>query len=57
MTVIDYSGVREDGRWLRKAGWSFFSVGILFAVSAIVYVGAIVVVVLTYVWTLGHFGS
>jgi hypothetical protein len=57
MTVVDYSGIRQDGRWLGKAGWSFFSVGALFAFCAVVYVGAIMVVMLTYVWTMGHFGS
>jgi hypothetical protein len=57
MTVVDYSGVRADGRWLGKAGWSFFSVGVLFALCAVVYVGAILLVVLSFVWTIGHFGS
>jgi hypothetical protein len=57
MTAVDYSGVRDDGRWLGKAGWSFFSVGVLFALCAVVYVGVILLVVLTYAWTMGHFGS
>jgi hypothetical protein len=57
MTVVDYSGVRADGRSLRKTGWSFFSVGVLFALCAVVYVGAILLVVLSFVWTMGHFGS
>jgi hypothetical protein len=57
MTVVDYSGIRQDGRWLGKARWSLFSVGVLSALCAVAYVGAIVVVVLTFVWTLGQFGS
>jgi hypothetical protein len=57
MTYVDYSGVREDGRCLAKAGWSLFSAGVLFASCAVVYVGAILVVVAGYAWTMGHFGS
>jgi hypothetical protein len=57
MTVVDYAGIREDGRWLQKAGWRLFSVGIFFILCALVYVGAIVVVVLTFAWTMGQFGS
>jgi hypothetical protein len=48
MTVLDYSGVREDGRWLGRAGWSFFSLGIVLSLCAVAYVGAIVLVVIFY---------
>ncbi len=48
MTVVDYSGVGEDGRWLERAGWSFFSVGVVLALFAVAYVGAIVLVVILY---------
>jgi hypothetical protein len=48
MTVVDYSGVREDGRWFGRAGWSFFSLGIVFSLCAALYVSVIVLVVMLY---------
>jgi hypothetical protein len=48
MTIADYSGVRADGSWLGRAGWSFFSFGILCALCALACAGAIVLVVVLY---------
>ena len=48
MTVLDYSGVRENGRWVERAGWGAFSLGAVFALCAVVYVVAIVLLVVFY---------
>jgi hypothetical protein len=57
MTVVDYSGVRHDGSWLGKAGWTLLSAGVGLALCAAAYIAVIVVIVLMYAWTMGHFGS
>ena len=48
MTVVDYSGVSEDGRWFGRAGRSFFSLGIAFSLCAGLYVSMIVLVAMLY---------
>lgn len=57
MSEYDYSGVGDHGRRFGTVGWRMFSVGILFALCPVAYVGAIVVVVVTFAWTMGQFGS
>ena len=57
MSSPDYSGVLDDGRWLGRVGWRLFGVGMFLALCALAYVLAIVLVVLTFAWTMGHFGS
>jgi hypothetical protein len=57
MSSHDYSGVLDDGRWLGRVGWRLFGFGMFLALCALAYVLAIVLVVLTFAWTMGHFGS
>ena len=52
MSAHDYSGVHADGQWFGRAGWSFFSVGVLFALCGAAYAAAIVVVVVLYALSL-----
>jgi hypothetical protein len=57
VSAYDYSGVRENGLWLGRTGWRLFGLGLLFVFCALAYVGAIVLVVLAFMVTMGIFGS
>jgi hypothetical protein len=57
MSSHDYSGVLDDGRWLAPVGWRLFGVGMFLVLCALAYVLAIVLVVLTFAWTMDRFGS
>jgi hypothetical protein len=48
MTVVDYSGIRQDGRWFGPAGWRAFSLGVVFVLCAVAYVVALVLFVILY---------
>jgi hypothetical protein len=44
----DYSGVAEDGRWLGRAGWGLFSLGVVVAAVGAAIPLLIAVIVVLY---------